>query len=64
MNNSITIPFHSKDYWEEYYKHNAANFVDWYFEIPNVKSKLLNLDTISKDSEILLLGLGNSSKLI
>ena len=26
------------------------------------KSKLLNLDTLSKDSEILMIGIGNSSK--
>ncbi len=64
MNQINSLPFYSQSYWEEYYKDkvNLQTMTDWYFNVSTTKSRLINFTNIKKDSEILVIGVGNSSK--
>lgn len=56
------MPFHTKDFWETYYKQTGFNTNnDWYFPLINLPSKLFDLSSLSKDNEILITGVGTSS---
>jgi len=59
------LPFYSQSYWEDFYrdKTNISNSYDWYFNLTSIKCNLINLSNLKKDSEILIIGVGNSSKL-
>lgn len=54
------IPFHLTQYWDEYYKYNMTKSSDWYVDLLNFNSNLFNIKNIDIDSEILILGCGNS----
>lgn len=55
------MPFHTKDFWENYYKQTGFDANDWYFPLVGLNSKLLDISSLSKDSEILITGVGTSS---
>lgn len=55
------LPFHLKSFWEKYYKKiNLDEYDDWYFELHKHRSKLFNINSFELETEILLLGVGNS----
>lgn len=55
------IPFHMKSFWEIYYKNlSDIKLNDWYFELQNYQSKIFDFNSIDKDGEVLILGVGNS----
>lgn len=60
-NIELNMPFHSEKYWEEFYRENINNIYDWYFELNILKSNYFNFNNLNVDSEILVLGVGNSS---
>jgi len=57
----LNVPYHSEKYWEEFYKDNNSLNYDWYFELNFLKSNYFDLNKINGESEILILGIGNSS---
>ena len=55
------LPFHMKSFWEKYYKQiNMNNLNDWYFELNNLKSKRFDIKSFDQNSEIFIIGVGNS----
>ena len=60
-NIELNVPFHTEKYWDEFYKENINTNYDWYFELNLIKSNYFDLANINPESEILILGIGNSS---
>ena len=59
----FNTPFYSKSYWEDYYSSNTENLNqldEWYIELTSYQSKAFNINKWNKNSEIILLGAGNS----
>ena len=57
------LPFHSKQFWEDFYKKKQIDTINWYFDLTKVDLNDFNLKNISQDSEILIVGPGLSSTL-
>jgi len=63
MNLCNSLPFYSQSYWEEFYKDlSNLTIYDWYFNLSSTKCNLINISNIKKTSEILVIGVGTSSK--
>lgn len=56
----LNVPFHTEKYWDEFYKDNTNTNYDWYFELNILKSSYFDLINLNPESEILILGVGNS----
>ena len=59
------LPFHTKDFWNNFYKNNIQdnNNINWYFDLTKLQSNDFSLKKLSKEDEILLIGPGLSSTL-
>jgi hypothetical protein len=53
-------PFHLRTFWEDYYKLNIDYPTDWYFDLENFKLKDFDISTWDRNSEIIILGVGNT----
>ena len=62
-NIELNVPFHTEKYWDTFYKENLSLQYDWYFELNLLKTNNFDLKNLNQESEILLLGIGNSSLL-
>jgi len=60
-NIGLNVPFHTEKYWDEFYKESTNTNYDWYFELKAIKSTYFDLTNLNPESEILILGIGNSS---
>ncbi len=58
---NINIPFHLNAYWEEFYiSSDLITFSEWYFDLHTYSSNKFNIKNWDKDSEIIILGVGNT----
>ena len=61
-NNSITyLPFHSKQFWNQFYRKRGKEIINWYFDITKLDIPEFSLKNITKEEEVLIIGSGNSS---
>jgi hypothetical protein len=61
-NENMYLPFHTPKFWNDYYLNDDLNIMtDWYFNLVNYKSNLFDVSKWDRNSEIIILGVGNSN---
>jgi len=67
MNDEINLgysylPFHLSSYWDNFFRNQNLNIsFDWYFNLEFYKSNTFNILNWDRNSEIIILGVGNSN---
>ena len=52
--------FNTTNYWDEYYLKNNSMQFEWYFDVTNYHSSYFDVNNWDKESEILIIGVGQS----
>ena len=56
------LPFHTKEFWDKFYKENDQTNINWYFDITKIKEFNIK-ENISTEDELLIVGPGLTSAL-
>jgi phospholipid N-methyltransferase len=57
------LPFHTKNFWDDFYSKKGNETINWYFDITKIDFPDFSVKKLTTNDEILLLGPGTSSLL-